>query len=80
MADSFAFAYAIYDRSSKTYFQRKIGPTGWYGDLINVRLYNTRSGAWRTINDAHHHVTYPGTRDLLVVDVQITDLINDPQT
>lgn len=63
--------YAIFDVDSEEYFARGITRTrGWYSkNVMDARLYKSRKAASLVIFKGSHHVSYPGNRDLEVVEL-----------
>lgn len=68
-------AFVIKDIITNEYYRQRLGSKGWYSSDINdSRLYTAAKQAQKTINDAEHHVTYPGNRTLKVIEVFITEV------
>lgn len=64
-------AYIIKDLDIDEYYRQRAG-NGWYSsDINNSRLFTTEEKAQETIDSAGHHVTYPGDRNLKVIEVKI---------
>ena len=66
--------WVIKDVGTNEYYRRSPG-NGWYhSDLSTARFYESRVAAERTIDSGNHHVSYPGTRSLVAVEVEIREL------
>lgn len=67
-------AYAIKDLDTGEYYRQRVGD-GWYStDIDNARLYGTYKQAKKTIDAGDHHVSYPGNRKIVVVEVKLTEV------
>lgn len=67
-------AYAIKDLNTHQYYRQRAGD-GWYSDnLDHARLFASEKAAQRTISQGNHNVTYPGDRNLCVVEVQLVEV------
>ena len=68
-------AYVIKDSNTGEYYRQRLGSKGWYSSNIdNARLYAEEKPAHKTIADNGHHVSYPGNRNLNVVQVKLTEV------
>jgi hypothetical protein len=62
-------SFVIRDIDSKALFQSRSGRNGWYDhDATYARRYKTREGAQHTIDRGNHHVSYPGNRQLEIIE------------
>jgi len=67
--------YVIKDLNTNEYYRQKPGPKGWYSSNINhARLYSTEKIAQKTIDIGNHHVSYPGNRNLTIIEVILIEL------
>lgn len=70
-------AYAIKDLNTKEYYRQRVGSDGWYSSDINTsRLYGKEKQAQKTIDDNEHHVSFPGNRNLVIVEIALVEVIN----
>lgn len=67
-------AWVIKDLSTNEYYRQRV-KTSWYSlDINNARLYTSVKAAQQVIDKAEHHVSYPYTRELKVVEVRISEV------
>ena len=70
-------AYVIKDINTNQYYRQRRGSDGWYSFDINAsRLYGKEKQAQKTIDDNDHHVSFPGNRNLIPVEVLLIEAIN----
>jgi len=68
-------AWVIKDLRTDEYYRQRAGKSGWYSvDINDSRLYSSLDQAQKTIDQGGHHVTYPGARDLVVLEVKIVEI------
>ncbi len=71
-------SYVIKDTYTSTYFVGSASRGGWFDyDIERARTYLKRVTALRVIQEAGHHVTWPGNRILEVVKVHIKEVYDD---
>ena len=69
-------AWVIKDLITNEYYRQRAGKTGWYStDINDSRLYTSEESALKTIDQAGHHVIYPGNRHISVLEVKIVEII-----
>ena len=68
-------ACVIKDLSTNEYYRQRVGPHGWYStNISDSRVYTSAIIAKRVIDKGDHHVTFPGNRNLGIIDVKITEI------
>lgn len=73
-------AYVIKDSNTKEYYGKRPSKTGWYSsNLEESRLYASIKAAQKTISDGEHHVSYPGNRTLVIVEVKLVEVDNSSE-
>jgi hypothetical protein len=66
----------IGDLNTGEYYRQRCGPNGWYSkDIEDSRLYINQTQPIKTISDNGHHVSYPGNRQLVIVQVSIVEVV-----
>lgn len=71
-------AYAIKDLNTNEYYRQRLGSNGWYTfDINKSRLYGNKQQAQRTIDNNDHHVSYPGSRNLMIVEIELVEITTE---
>jgi len=71
-------AYAIKDLNTDEYYRQRLGSKGWYSfDINESRLYGNKKQAQRTIDNNDHHVSYPGNRNLIIVEIKLVEVASE---
>jgi hypothetical protein len=64
----------IKDRTSGEYYCQRPTGSGWFHpDIERAKIYTAYVYAGLTIDAGGHHVTHPGSRDLVIVRITITE-------
>jgi hypothetical protein len=67
-------AWVIKDIDSGEYFRQRYSKSWYSKDINHARLYSLERMATQTIVANEHHVSYPGNRNLVEVEVRVTEV------